>query len=434
MEEDLKMNYLESLDYIHSVLKFGVKLGLDNIKYLLNLMGNPHEKLKFIHIAGTNGKGSTAAFISSILIESGYKVGLYTSPYIERFTERIKINNLEISENDISKIITDVKYKIDKMLNEGMEHPSEFEIITAVAFQYFYEIGCEVVVLEVGLGGRYDATNVIDAPLVSVITTISFDHTEQLGNTLPQIAFEKAGIIKENSDVILYGQQSKEIEEVFETICIETTSNINIVNFENMILRSYGIDGQIFDYGEHRNLRISLLGDHQIKNAIMALEAVSILKNKGFNLLNNDTIRSGLEKSRWSARLEIINKQPLFLIDGAHNLEGAKTLVEALLKYFKDKRKIFIIGTLKDKDFKQVIELVSPLAYKFITVTPNSDRALSSVELAKYIKPYSKDVLASSSIEEAVTFSLSLAQNDDIICAFGSLYYIGEIRKIFLGE
>ena len=214
------MDYDQAIEYIHSTFKFGVKLGLENIKALLDLMDNPHKKLKYVHVAGTNGKGSTVAFISSILIESGYRVGIYTSPYIQRFTERIRVNTDEISKQDLARITSFVRDKVESMVSMGLNHPTEFEIVTAIAFQYFFEKGCDIVVLEVGLGGRFDSTNVIDNPLVSVITTISYDHMDILGDTLSKIAFEKAGIIKDGTHVVLY-PQSKDAERVLEEICRE---------------------------------------------------------------------------------------------------------------------------------------------------------------------------------------------------------------------
>jgi len=423
------MEYNEALKYIHGSHKFGVKLGLTNITRLLELMGNPHRKLRFVHVAGTNGKGSTVAFISSILAKAGYRTGIYTSPYIERFTERIKINDVEISEQDLSRITQFVKEKAEKMLSQGGNHPTEFEIITAIAFQYFYEKKCDVVVLEVGLGGRFDSTNVIDTPLVSVITTISYDHMDRLGNTLPEIAFEKAGIIKPGGDVVIYPQRA-EVEKVFEDVCIERGALLHRADFSKLRLENFSIDGQTFRYKNYEDLRISLLGEHQAANAAVAVEAVEILKNKGLRI-NESHIRDGLSNTRWPGRLEVLNKDPVFLIDGAHNPEGAMVLRDALNKYFPDKEKIFIIGMLKDKDYKAVIETIAPIASRFVTVTPGSERALPAAELGKFIETYCKNVTISDTIEEAVQASLKFAKGNSVICAFGSLYYIGEIRKLF---
>jgi dihydrofolate synthase / folylpolyglutamate synthase len=426
------MNYNDALDYIHATNKFGWKLGLHNIGRLLELMGNPQDKLKFVHVAGTNGKGSTVAFMSSILMEAGYKVGIYTSPYIERFTERMKVNKKEIGQDDLARLTMLVKEKIELMVSMGETHPTEFEIVTAIAFQFFYESGCEIVVLEVGLGGRFDATNIIKPPEVAVITTISYDHMSILGNTLPEIAFEKAGIIKKGGDVLLY-PQAPEVELVFESVCNERSAQLFKVDTDEAEIVEFNADGQVFNYNSYENLRISLLGDHQVRNAVMALRTAEILKSKGFRI-TEEALRTGLQNAKWPGRLEVVNREPLFIIDGAHNAEGARMLAAALNKYFPNKRKIFIIGVLKDKDYQSLIEAVTPMADKCITVTPASERALSASDLAIFVSTYCKDVLTSDTIEWAVRTSLQLSENDDLICAFGSLYYIGEIRKMLIAE
>ena len=424
------MNYEEALEYIHGALKFGSKLGLHNIRVLLELMGNPHKKLKFVHVAGTNCKGSTVAFISSILIEAGYKTGIFVSPYIERFTERIKINNQEIPGADLARITGFVKEKVDIMVQRGENHPTEFEIVTAIAFQYYYENNCDVVVLEVGLGGRLDSTNVIDTPLASVITTISYDHMDRLGSTLPEIAFEKAGIIKEGGDVVMYPPQVEEVYNVFRKACAERNSRLHTVDFSKLRFESFDVDGQVFDYEGYNSLKISLLGGHQVRNAAVAVKTAEVLREKGLSI-TEDSIRRGLVKARWPGRLEIVSKGPLFLIDGAHNIEGAKALSEALRLYFPNKRVIFIFGVLKDKDYRSMIEAVAPMAEAFITVTPKSGRALPAKDLAKIIGDYCKNVSVSDTIKEAIETSFKLASSDGLICAFGSLYYIGEVRKHF---
>jgi len=423
------MNYEQALDFIHSTHKFGSKLGLHNIGVLLELMGNPHKKLKFVHVAGTNGKGSTVSFISSILTQAGYKTGIFTSPYIERFTERIKIGNDDISTDDLARITGFVKEKVDIMLQRGENHPTEFEIVTAIAFQYYFENNCDIVVLEVGLGGRFDSTNIIDTPLVSVITTIGYDHMDRLGNTLSEIAFEKAGIIKENGSVVAY-HQAEEVEKVFRDVCTEKNAKLKIVDFTTLKLLSYSVDGQVFDFEDYRSLEITLLGEHQTRNAAVAVKTAELLREKGLSI-PEQAIRDGLLKTRWPGRLEIMNKNPFFLIDGAHNVEGANALADALKKYFLGKRIFFILGVLKDKDFKSMIEAVAPLAHCFITVTPNSDRALTADELSKILARYCNNVYVSDTIEAAIKTSLELASQDDVICAFGSLYYIGEVRKHF---
>lgn len=422
------MNYEEALNYIHGTYKFGWKSGLDNIRYLLNLMGNPQDSLKFVHVAGTNGKGSTVAYISSILMASGYKTGIYISPYIERFTERIKINSEEIPGEELARLTGFVKDKVDVMLKEGKNHPTEFEIITALAFQYYYEKNCDIVVLEVGLGGRFDATNIIDTPLLSVITTISLDHIQWLGDTLEKIAFEKAGIIKENGDVLLY-PQPENIAKLFEDVCAERKARLYRVDLSGVKPLDYNEYGQVFDYGNYRGLKISLLGDHQIKNAVTALKTSELLRGKGF-IITEDTIKNGLLNTRWPGRLEILRRRPLFIIDGTHNPEGANVLKSALDKYFPGRRRLFIFGVLRDKDYNAIIREMLPCAHSVITVASEDKRAIPAVELADIVRPYCKSVSFSDKIKDAIVKCLDESREDDLICAFGSFSFIGEVRQI----
>ncbi|NJD03965.1 MAG: bifunctional folylpolyglutamate synthase/dihydrofolate synthase [Ruminiclostridium sp.] len=423
------MNYNEAIDYIHGTYKFGLKLGLQNIAALLELMGNPQDKLKFVHVAGTNGKGSTVAFISSILAASGYRTGIYTSPYIQRFTERIKINDKEIGGEDLAKLTGFVRSKVDIMLARGDDHPTEFEIVTAIAFQYYYEQQCDVIVLEVGLGGRFDSTNIIKTPDLAVITTISYDHADRLGNTLPAIAFEKAGIIKQGGDVISYVQDT-EVAGVFNKVCRENGSRLLFVDFSSIRLEKFHIGGQVFDYEEYKGLEISLLGDHQLKNAAVAVKAAELLMHKDY-AITAESIRMGLRNARWPGRLEVLSTDPVFLIDGAHNIEGASVLRNTLDMYFPGKKMTFIMGVLKDKDYKAMIKAVIRDCHRVIAVTPENERALPAAELALAIGPYCKNVSVNDTIEEAVRECMETAMHDEIVCAFGSLYYIGAVRTAF---
>ena len=425
------MNYKEAMNYIHHTLKFGSRPGLQRIQKLLELMGNPHKKLKFVHIAGTNGKGSTSAFISNILINSGYKTGLFTSPYIQRFTERIRINNREIAEDELAELITYAKSKIDIMQDLGLDHPTEFEINTAIAFEYFYRQKCQITVMEAGMGGREDSTNVIEFSEVSVITTISLDHTDKLGGTISEIARHKAGIIKPGSDAVIYPQKF-EIECIFEQECKNTNSIMHNVDLNTLSLKQYSLDGQVFDYKNYKDLNIRLLGDHQLCNAAVAIDTCEILAGKGFNIYS-DNIKDGISKTLWPGRLEIINKKPLVFIDGAHNFEGGQALNCALDKYFSNKNKIFIVGFLRDKDYRQIMELLAPNAKLIITVTPNNERALSSGELADELKQISAaNVLDGVTVENSLKLALESSDDESVICGFGSLYMIGELRKFFV--
>ena len=423
------MNYDEAINYIHGTLKFGSKLGLHNIGTLLKLMGDPQKKLKFVHVAGTNGKGSTTAFISSILTEAGYRTGVFTSPFIQRFTERIRIGSEEISHEDLADITTDVKAAVDKMQEMGENHPTEFELVTAVAMAYYSRKACDVVVLEVGLGGRFDSTNIIDTPDLAVITTISYDHMDRLGNTLQEIAYEKAGIIKPGGDVVIYGQ-SRDVEQVFEKACAERGARLFRTDFDDLVLHEFDIDGQLFSWGGYSNLRIKLLGRHQLRNAAVAVHAAERLKTMGYRI-PEDVLRRGLYNTKWPGRLEVLSRDPLFLVDGAHNPEGAAMLKNALNEYFPGRPVTFIMGVLSDKDYTTMMQLTLPGCKRLFTVTTDSPKALPAVELAKFAGSYCKKVQISDTIEGAVNECMKSASPDEVICAFGSLYYVGIVRGAF---
>ena len=423
------MNYEEAIEYIHGTLKFGSKLGLYNIGTLLKLMGDPQKKLKFVHIAGTNGKGSTTAFISNILMEAGYRTGIYTSPFIQRFTERIRIGNDEINREELTEITAFVKENVDKMLDMGENHPTEFELVTAIAFEYYCRKNCNIVVLEVGLGGRFDSTNIIDTPELAVITTISYDHTDRLGVTLPEIAFEKAGIIKPGGDVVVYGQ-SREVEQVFEKACAEREANLYKTDLSELVIHEFGVDGQIISYGGYDRLKIGLLGRHQANNAAVAVNAAEHLKNKGYRI-SEAIMRRGLLNTKWPGRLELLSKEPIVIIDGAHNPEGATVLRRTLDEYFPGRPVTFIMGVLSDKDYITMMKVVLPGCKRLFAVTTDSPKALPAIELAKMAENYCKNVQICDTIESAVRASMNTASPEEIICAFGSLYYIGAVRGVF---
>ena len=433
----------EAIDFIQSIPPFMPKelkegeepFNLDTEKELLHRLGNPERKLKFIHIAGTNGKGSTAAFIYSIFRAAGYKTGLYTSPALERFTERIRVDEGDISMEALGRLTGLVKETADRMAAEGHSFPSEFEILCAVAFLYFLEQKCEMVVLEVGLGGRLDATNVIETSELSVITTISFDHMATLGNTLEQIAGEKAGIIKNGGRVLIHPQRP-EVEEVFKRVCREALAELWIADLPEKTDK-YDLTGQEFTLktgkGKTLSLRTSLLGAYQTGNAAVAVRAALLLA-PFWPKLTEKAIKKGIEEAKWPGRFELMRRDPAVVIDGGHNEEGAGVLKESLMRYFPGKKILFVTGVLRDKEYARMYEKLIPLAKRFYTLTPPSPRALPAEELSKYLADQGAEVKTCGNPVDGLKAALSEADEEDVICAFGSLYYLGSLRGYLLNK
>ncbi|MBU4510031.1 bifunctional folylpolyglutamate synthase/dihydrofolate synthase [bacterium] len=428
--------YTEALDYIYDLTKYGIKLGLKNINYLLSLLGEPHKKLKVIHVAGTNGKGSTSFLVSSILQSDGYKVGLYTSPHLVDFTERIKINNKPIDREKVSELLERIKPSIDKVANTpSYGHPTFFEVITSMAFLYFFEEQVDFLVLEVGLGGRLDATNVCD-PLISVITHIDYDHMDKLGNSLKEIAREKGGIIKPEGIVISSNQYEEAYNEI-KKIAEEKNSLIYSVGREIIYkIEKSDIKGVIFDlkgiYHEYKNLHTPLLGRHQADNAAAAITTVEALKIKGINI-SEKAIRDGLEKVKWTGRLEIIQNNPTLVLDGAHNPSGVKVVRDALKEIFSYHRLILVLAIFADKDYKKMIEILAPNADLIIATKAKNPRAtppqIIAKEAAQYIEQYK--IIVTENIPQAINCALSNSKKDDLICITGSLYTVGEAKRYF---
>ncbi len=427
------MNYQESLHYIEETHKFGVRLGLDNISKLLELLGKPQDKINIIHVAGTNGKGSTCSFITSILKEAGYKVGLYTSPFLETFTERIRVNGENIPEDDVARIVTLIKEKIEYMVANGYSYPTEFEIVTAMAFYYYCEQNVDFVALEVGLGGRYDATNVINKSEVSVITSISLDHVGILGDTVAKIAYEKGGIIKENGVAIVY-DQSDEVKDVIKNICKEKNAKYIEVIFDSMKIKKSDINSQVYSCKvinkTYEDLEIKLIGEHQVNNSMLALSVVEYLKEAKNLDINEEDIRIGLLNTKWPGRIEKLMEDPIFIIDGAHNEDGASSLAKSISENFGDKKGTLLIGMLEDKDIDSVLKIIMPYFDKVITTTPDNPRAISCEALKEKISKYVDDVISIENIEEAVNYTLRNSKKEDIIISAGSLYMIGAVRTI----
>ncbi len=427
------MSYIEALKYIDTELKGGCNPGLGRINNLLKLIGNPHKGLKTIHIAGTNGKGSVSAMISRILIESGYKVGTYISPHLINITERYLINNKEIEEVKFTKYVEVLKEKIDFMKSEGEEAPSQFEMLTALAFLYLKDENTDIAVVEVGLGGRYDATNVLD-PLVSVIMSIGYDHMSILGDTIEKIAYEKAGIIKSKGITVLYPQTYKEAESVIESVSEKLGNRLIKVKKETVSSDSFSLEGQLIDYSykntNYKDIKLPLLGDHQQLNAATAITVSLLLMEIGFQISENH-IKRGIENVKWLGRLSIVSKNPLIVIDGAHNVDGILVLSNAVKKYFKDKKLILIMGMLKDKEHDKSLGIIAPMANVFIATEPLDGRALKAEELGMEANKYAPNVLVEPSIEKAIEKAKSMyEENDSVICIAGSLYLMGEVIRL----
>ena len=480
MAEKVTPGYAETLEYIHGINRYAKKLGLENIRRLMRELGDPQDGLRFIHIAGTNGKGSTAAMAASVMRAAGYRTGLYTSPYLQRFTERIRVDDAEIPEGVLVGLAGEVRAAIDAVMAKGGQHPTELEVVAAIAFLYFARSGCDVVAFEVGLGGRYDPTNVIKTPLAAVIATIDYDHVSRLGGTLEKIAYEKAGIIKPGGDVVLYPQPDG-VRRVFEAEAEATGARLAVCDFSSLRTESYGAGGQTFSYGRREGLEISLIGEFQTRNAALVVETIdTINRNAGCGIyVPEDALRRGLRQARWPGRMEILNGDPPFLIDAAHNAQCARALRDTLEKFFPGREKILIVGVVRDKDYMSILDATVPLASAAFTVTTESARALGADELAQAVRErggarLAGHVWACASPAEAAERALALAReagaggeigggvksdggggsgslsdagvggggyqcggagggegSGPVICAFGSLYYIGKLRDYF---
>lgn len=424
------MKYSQVVAYLQDAMVLGSVPGLDTVTSLLDEIGNPHKNLVCVHVAGTNGKGSTCSFIAEILRQAGYKVGLYTSPYICDFSERIQVDGQPISNEDIGKCGEKVILAAEAIVAKGFAKPTVFELTTAMGFDYFKNSGCDIVVLEVGLGGRLDATNVIDNPEVSVICRIGLDHTEVLGDTLEEIAMEKAGIIKSGRPVVLSGQGSA-ISDAILAVCANLGCTLTIADASIATEIKSSPNGLVFNYGRYGRLRSGLFGLYQLGNAITAIETTEVLRTLGWKI-SDEALRKGLEGAYITGRLEMLSRSPLFFADGAHNPQGARALSESLRAAFPGKKFLFITGVLADKDYRGGISELKDLAKRFYTVTPPIPRALSSDDLAEILKEETTvPVNSFKTIADAVNAALAQAGPDDIICAYGSLYILGQVKACF---
>ena len=416
------MNAEQAIAYIHSVCWKGSIPGLGRTQELLEKMGNPEKKLKFVHIAGTNGKGSTAAMTASILSKAGYRTGLYTSPYIYRFHERIQVDGVEISDEDLTEITEYVKPLADSMA----QSPTEFELVCCIAFEYFYRKKCDIVVLEVGMGGAWDATNVIEVPEVAVITNIGLDHTEYLGDTVEKIAETKSGIFKPHGHGVVY-RSTPSVEAVYERVCAERDVSLRKADFDGLVLKAHTLEGQVFDCGSRKNLVLPLLGDHQLHNASVVLSIADTLIGEGWKI-SEQNIYDGIRDVRWPGRFDIVCRKPLFIIDGGHNPQCIEALVKNIRDYLAGKKVIALTGVLADKDYADMYKPVMPLVDRFVCITPPNPRKLEAEQLARYLRQAGAQAQASESILDGVKKAMELAGEDGVVLCFGSLYSIGGIR------
>ena len=417
------MNAQEAIEYIHSFFWKGSIPGLSRTEELLRRLGNPEKKLKFVHIAGTNGKGSTAAMTASILQKAGYRVGLYTSPYIYRFNERIQVNGQQIADEDVAKVTEYVKQFAEAM----EEKPTEFELVTAIGFEYFARQNCDIVVLEVGMGGALDSTNVIETPEVAVITNIGLDHTDYLGDTVEKIAETKAGIFKNNGHAVVY-RGTAGVEEVFERVCAERNVSLKKADFDSLVLRSHSLEGQVFDCGNHKELFLPLLGDHQLHNASVVLSIADTLIEIGWNI-SEQNIRDGIRDVSWPGRFDIVGRDPLFIIDGGHNPQCIDALVVNIRDYLKDRKIIALTGVLADKDYGEMYRPMMPYIQEFVCITPPNPRKLEATELAQHLRRVGATATPCENIPQGVQLAIEKAGKDGVVLCFGSLYTIGDIKN-----
>lgn len=436
--------YTQTLNYLNSFPDYEKTINYDldcfkpaRVECLLNLLGNPHQKLPAIQIAGTKGKGSTAAMVASILTESGFQAGLYTSPHLISLRERMKIGEKTISEEEIGELVRELKPRIpevEKMTGLGL--PTFFEVFTTLAFLFFARKEVDFVILEVGMGGRLDATNVV-APLVAVITEIGFDHTDILGDSLSSIAEEKAGIIKDGS-LVVTSSSAREALEVIRGVCLEKKAKLfevgKDIGYEKI---SSSLNGQSFNlkgiFKKYENLFMSLLGDHQLVNAATAVGTVELLSEHGITV-SGQAIREGLRKVKWPGRLEIVSENPFILLDGAHNQTSAQVLGEFLISHFPGKRVFLILSILRDKDIEGIGAQLCPLAEEVILTRVKSERAASPSLMEEKLKGFCQKAVVIDSPGDALRYARDKASRDDLICLTGSLYLVGEIKSILQGR
>jgi len=421
------MDTQEAISYIHAHHWRDKRPGLDRIRALLRALGDPQRGQRYVHVAGTDGKGSTCACIAAVLQAAGYRVGLNTSPYLERFNERIRVDGENISDGDLAAVADEVRSAADSMADA----PTEFELITAAALLYFRRRDCDVSVLEVGMGGEKDASNVIDVPEAAVITAMGFDHVRELGPGMADIASAKAGIIKEGGDVISYGGVP-EADAVIRRVCREKHARLTEVDFSRLHLHETAPDGSRFTFSPYENLRLNLGGSYQPKNAAAAITALEVLRAKGWNITDQNIFK-GLARVRWPGRFELLRRNPDFVLDGAHNPHGVRAAAESLRACFPGKKPVFLLGAMADKDVPGMIGQLAPLALAFVAVQPDTPRAMNASALRELLRTTGIPAAAFASLPDGVRAAVMAAGRDGLVCALGSLYFSAEVRDAVNG-
>lgn len=422
------MEYREARAYINEAGRFGHEMGLEPIRALLEEMGNPQDDLKFIHIAGTNGKGSINAHIASVLKRAGYRVGRFVSPTLYGYRERIQINDEWIEKQDFADCMEKTWEAVQRMMKAGKACPSPFEIETALSFLYFREKKCDFVVLECGMGGATDATNIIKHTVVSILASVSLDHMEYLGDTLEAITETKAGILKPGA-VMVTGRQKTVVTDTLKRICLEKGNPLVIADPDEAEVLVSTIDEQRFTY-HGLDIKIRLSGKHQIDNAVIAIEALLVLGKLGCSI-PREAIQDGMAATEWNGRFSRIHTAPDVIVDGAHNPDAAFRLKQALLQYYPDKRLVFIMGIYKDKQVDKIAEIMAPMASQIYAIeTPKDPRALPAKELTERILVYNKHVETCDSIPAAVKKACEAAGKEGVVVSFGSFSFIGTLTRI----
>lgn len=423
------MDYQQAVDYIESPALPRGRYGLERLKQALELLGNPQHKVRFVHVAGTNGKGSCAAMLASVLKEAGYRTGLYISPHLRRYNERMQVDGVDISDDDLIRAAQRVKEVCEQLGGT----PIVFEVLTLMALWYFAECRCDFVVLEVGIGGKLDATNCIPAPATALIAQLGFDHTETLGSTIEEIAAQKGGIAKPGSQLVMAEQEPAALR-VVEQLCREQGCGFTVADPERLQVLSTSPEGQRLRDRTYGELLLPLAGSHQVKNAANVLTVVEVLKGEGFAIPDR-AVRQGIERTVWPARFERLSRSPDFILDGGHNPQCVQAAVQALQDYYPGKKVVFLTGMMKDKDSAAMLAKMAEVAKAFVCLHADSDRAFGAQELAREIEnTLSLAAYPAASAQEGCALAQRLAGEQGVVCALGSLYLAGEIRAVFHRE